>query len=113
MAARFTDLYKAFARGLGTPNIYSHSVTCTRNVDQACASVLGLDRGRLVIDYRESETHRAPERNALEALNLAEVAGITAARANGCKVTVMDVRATVSAAKRTPFSSSAPAPITP
>ena len=22
----FTDLYKAFARGLGTPNIYSHSV---------------------------------------------------------------------------------------
>ena len=57
----FTDLYKAFARGLGTPNIYSHSVTCTRNVDQACASVLGLDRGRLVIDYRESKHHRAPE----------------------------------------------------
>ena len=73
----FTDLYKAFARGLGTPNIYSHSVTCTRNVDQACASVLGLDRGRLVIDYRESKHIVLQSRNALEALNLAEVAGTT------------------------------------
>ena len=90
----FTDLYKAFARGLGTPNIYSHSVTCTRNVDQACASVLGLDRGRLVIDYRESKHIVLQSRNALEALNLAEVAGITAARANGCKVTVMPAFAT-------------------
>lgn len=99
----FTDLYKAFARGLGTPNIYSHSVTCTRNVDQACASVLGLDRGRLVIDYRESKHIVLQSRNALEALNLAEVTGITAARANGCKVTVMDVRATVSAAKADTF----------
>ena len=99
----FTDLYKAFARGLGTPNIYSHSVTCTRNADQACASVLGLDRGRLVIDYRESKHIVLQSRNALEALNLSEVAGITAARANGCKVTVMDVRATVSAAKADTF----------
>ena len=80
----FTDLYKAFARGLGTPNIYSHGVTCTRNVDQACTSVLGLDRGRLVIDYRESKHIVLQSRNALEALNLSEVAGITAARANGC-----------------------------
>ena len=99
----FTDLYKAFARGLGTPNIYSHGVTCTRNVDQACTSVLGLDRGRLVIDYRESKHIVLQSRNALEALNLSEVAGITAARANGCKVTVMDVRTTVSAAKADTF----------
>lgn len=99
----FTDLYKAFAHGLGTPNIYSHGVTCTRNVDQACASVLGLDRGRLVIDYRESKHIVLQSRNALEALNLGEVAGITAARANGCKLTVMDVRATVTAAKADTF----------
>lgn len=99
----FTDLYKAFARGLGTPNIYSHSVTCTRNADQGCASVLGLDRGRLVIDYRESKHIVLQSRNALEALNLAEVSGITSARANGCKLTVMDVRATVSAAKADTF----------
>ena len=52
-------------------------------------------------------------RNALEALNLSEVAGITAARANGCKLTVMDVRATVSAAGPTISSSSGPAPTTP
>ncbi len=99
----FTDLYRAFSRGLGTPNIYSHSVTCTRNADQACVSVLGLDRGRLAIDYRESKHIVLQSRNALEALNLAEVAGITAARANGCKLTVMDVRATVSAAKADTF----------
>ena len=50
----FTDLYKAFANALGTPNIYNHGVTCTRNVEQACASVVGLKRDRLVIDYKES-----------------------------------------------------------
>lgn len=99
----FTDLYKAFANALGTPNIYNHGVTCTRNVEQACASVVGLKRDRLVIDYKESRHIVLQSRNALEALNLSEVAGITAARANGCKLTVMDVRATVSAAKADNF----------
>ncbi len=99
----FTDLYQAFVRGLGTPNIYSHGVTCTRNVDEACLSVLGLERGRLIIDYKEARHIVFQSRNALEALNLGEVAGITAARANGCRLTVMDVRATVSAAKADTF----------
>ena len=99
----FTDLYKAFANALGTPNIYNHDVTCTRNVEQACVSVFGLKRDRFVIDYRESKHIVLQSRNALEALNLSEVAGITAARADGCRLTVMDVRATVSAAKADTF----------
>lgn len=99
----FTDLYQAFARGLGTPNIYSHGVTCTRNVEEACTSVLGLPRDRFVIDYREARHIVVQSRNPLEALNLGEVAGITAARANGCRLTVMDVRATVTAAKADTF----------
>ncbi len=99
----FTDLYQAFARGLGTPNIYSHGITCTRNVDEACISVLGLERGRFIVDYKESRHIVLQSRNPLEALNLSEVAGITAARANGCRLTVMDVRATVSAAKADTF----------
>lgn len=99
----FTDLYQAFARGLGTPNIYSHAVTCTRNVDEACASVLGLSRDRLVIDYREARHIVLQSRNALEAINLSELGGITDARAKGCRLTVMDVRATVSAARADTF----------
>ncbi|WP_300832275.1 molybdopterin-dependent oxidoreductase, partial [uncultured Bilophila sp.] len=99
----FTDLYAAFARGLGTPNIYSHSVTCTRNVDRACASVLGLDRGDLVMDYREARHIVLSGRNALEAINLPEVAAITEAKARGCRLTVMDVRTSVSAARADTF----------
>lgn len=99
----FTDLYAAFARGLGTPNIYSHGVTCTRNVDRACASVLGLDRSDLVMDYREARHIVLPSRNALEAINLSEVAAIIEAKARGCRLTVMDVRTSVSAARADTF----------
>lgn len=99
----FMDLYKVFARGLGTSNIYSHSVTCTHNVNQTCVSVLGLGCEHLVIDYRESKHIVLQSRNVLEALNLAEVTGITAVRVNGCKVTVMNARTTASVAKAGTF----------
>lgn len=99
----FTDLYAAFARGLGTPNIYSHAVTCTRNADRACASVLGLDRGDLVMDYREARHIVLSSRNALEAINLPEVTAITEAKAKGCRLTVMDVRTSVTAARADTF----------
>ena len=99
----FTDLYEAFARGLGTPNRFNHDVTCTRNVQLACKSVLGLERGRLVIDYRRSRHIVLQGRNVFEALNISEAAAVSAAKANGCRLTVMDIRATVSAAKADTF----------
>ncbi len=94
---------QGLARGLGTPNIYSHSVTCTRNVEQACASVLGLDRGRLVIDYRRRNTSCSEPQRAGGPESCGESRGITAARANGCKVTSWTSAPPSAPPKRTPF----------
>lgn len=99
----FTDLYEAFARGLGTPNSFNHDITCTRNAQQACRSVLGIGRGQLVNDYREARHIVFQSRNIFEALNIPEVKAVCEAQEKGCSITVMDVRATVSAAKADTF----------
>lgn len=99
----FTDLYEAFARGMGTPNSFNHDITCTRNAQQACRSVLGLGRGQLVNDYREARHIVFQSRNVFEALNIPEVRALCEARDKGCSITIMDVRATVSAARANTF----------
>lgn len=95
----FTDLYDAFANALGTPNSFNHDITCTRNVQQACRSVLGLGRGELVTDYGQARHIVFQGRNPFESLNVSEIGAILDAKASGCKITVMDIRATVTAAR--------------
>ncbi|MEG2005323.1 MAG: molybdopterin-dependent oxidoreductase, partial [Bilophila sp.] len=99
----FTDLYEAFARALGTPNSFNHDITCTRNVQQACRSVLGIGRGELNTDYKQARHIVFQGRNPFESLNVPEAGAILDAKAAGCKISVMDIRATVTAARADEF----------
>ena len=47
----FTDLYRAFMRGLGSPNVCTHSTSCDLNTHHACKAVMGLGRGMAVNDF--------------------------------------------------------------
>jgi len=99
----FRDLHQAFVRGLGSPNYTNHDSSCARNVMHACKSLLGLGRKDVVYDFKNARHVVLQTRNIFEAINVQEVNNLGEALANGCKLTVIDIRATISAAKASRF----------
>jgi thiosulfate reductase / polysulfide reductase chain A len=95
----FRDLHQAFVRGLGSPNYCNHDASCARNVHHAAQSLFGLGRKDLVYDFKNVQHVVLQTRNLFETINVKEVNDLMAALESGCKLTVIDIRATVSAAK--------------
>ena len=99
----FQDLHKAFMKGLGSPNYTNHDASCARNVDHACVSLTGLGRKDLVYDLKNARHVVLQFRNIFEAVNVQEVNNLMDALENGCKLTVIDIRANISATKANRF----------
>lgn len=99
----FVELHQAFMRGIGSPNYCNHDASCARNVQHACRSVTGMARTDLVNDYRSCKHLVLQTRNIFEAINVAEVNAVLDGIDNGCKLTVIDIRASVSASKADNF----------
>ncbi len=95
----FRDLHRAFLRGVGTPNYCNHDGSCARNVQHAALSVFGSGRKDMVYDLKNARHVVLQTRNLFEAINVREVSEMTAALENGCRLSVIDIRSTVSAAK--------------
>jgi thiosulfate reductase/polysulfide reductase chain A len=99
----FADLHQAFVRGLGSPNYCNHDASCARNVQHAAQSVMGMGRKQVAYDLRNARHIVLQTRNILEAINVAECNGVMDALDNGCKLSVIDIRASVSASKADNF----------
>lgn len=99
----FMDLHQAFMKGLGSPNYCNHDASCARNVQHAARSVLGIGRKEVVYDFRNCKHIVLQTRNILEAINVAEANAVLDGIANGSKLSVIDIRATVSASKADNF----------
>lgn len=99
----FIDLHQAFMRGLGSPNYCDHDSACARNVQHAAQSVFGFGRMNLVYDYKNAKHIVLQTRNLFEAINVKEVNDTMDALDNDCKLTVIDIRANVSAGKASRF----------
>jgi thiosulfate reductase/polysulfide reductase chain A len=99
----FRDLHQAFVRGLGSPNYSNHDSACARNVQHAALSVFGFGRKDLVYDYKNARHVVLQTRNIFEAINVKEVNDLLAGMAGGCKLTVIDIRASISATKADRF----------
>lgn len=99
----FRDFHRAFLRGLGTPNYHNHDASCARNVQHAHLSLTGLGRKDVSYDFKNSRHVVLQFRNIFEAINVQEVNNLISAMENGCELTVIDVRANVSATKANRF----------
>ncbi len=95
----FRDMHRAFLRGLGTPNYCNHDGSCARNVQHAALSVFGAGRKGVVYDLANARHVVLQTRNLFEAINVREVNELTAAMDQGCRLSVIDIRSTVSATK--------------
>lgn len=99
----FQDLHKAFMRGLGSPNYSNHDASCARNVEHACQSLTGMGRKGVVYDLENARHVVLQFRNMFEAVNVQEVNNLLDAMEKGCKLTVIDIRANISATKASRF----------
>ena len=66
-------------------------------------SVAGVGRKELVFDFKNARHVVLQTRNIFEAINVKEVNDLIDALSNGCKLTVIDIRATISATKADRF----------
>ena len=95
----FRDLHQAFIRGLGSPNWSNHDASCARNVQHAALSLFGFGRKGVGYDLKNARHVVLQTRNMFEAINVKEVNDLMGAMENGCKLSVIDIRANVSATK--------------
>ena len=98
----YSDLSKALVRGLGSPNHCNHDDACAHNVNQAAYTLTGSGRSQWNYDYKNCRHIVVQGRNLLESLKVGEVNNVLAALDKGCRLTCVDVRPTVTAARATP-----------
>lgn len=99
----FTDPLRAFMRGVGSPNVCTHSPSCDLNVHHAGKAVVGYGRGMLTFDYANCKHLVLQNRNLFESINVGECLSVSKALKNGCRLSVLDVRPTVTACKAHDF----------
>ncbi len=99
----FSDLTAAFVRGLGTPNYHTSSSICDINVHHASRSLFGFGADALVFDYRKAKYVVLQTRNLFESIDVKEVNDLLSGLEAGCKLAVIDIRATISSAKADRF----------
>jgi thiosulfate reductase/polysulfide reductase chain A len=95
----FRDFHRAFLRALGSPNYCNHDSSCARNVQHSCLSLTGLGRKDVAYDLRHAKHVILQLRNIFESISVQEVNDLSDAMDEGCKLTVIDIRANVSATK--------------
>ncbi len=99
----FRDMHRALLRGLGSPNYVNHDAGCARNVQHANLSLTGLGRKDVAYDYPHARHVVLQLRNVFEAVDVQEVHNLMSALENGCRLSVIDIRTSVSATKAHDF----------
>ncbi len=99
----FNALHKAFLKAIGSPNYFNHHCTCDRNTFHAAKSVYGWGRKGTGFDYKKTKHIVLFGRNIVESLRVKEVKQVIDALDRGAKLTYIDPRATLTAAKASRF----------
>ncbi|MFZ2445552.1 MAG: molybdopterin-dependent oxidoreductase [Syntrophobacteraceae bacterium] len=94
-----THISKAFMKGLGSPNHFTHDALCKGSVNTAFRTLTGYNDTQVGIDYANTRHIVLYGRNIFEALEIKAVNNLLAAMENGAKLTYIDPRVTVTASK--------------
>jgi len=94
-----THVSRAFSRALGSPNHFTHDSLCKGSVNTACRSLFGYTDEEMGMDYRNTKHIVLYGRNIFETFNPLEVRQLGLALEEGARLTCIDPRVTVTAAK--------------
>jgi len=94
-----THVSKAFMKGLGSPNHFTHDALCKGSVNTACRSLFGYTDAQMGMDYANTRHIVLYGRNFFEAVEVKQVRALMKALDAGAKLTYIDPRVTVTATK--------------
>lgn len=99
----FSDLRQAFVRGLGSPNYFSEASVQGVNRQHAALSLFGFTDDHLVPDLKNASEVVLQARNLFESVHIQQANDLLDSLENGGRLTVVDVRATVTTGKADRF----------
>ena len=99
----FSDLRQAFVRGVGSPNYFSAESVQGVNRQHAALSLFGFTDERLVLDLKNAREVVLQARNLFESVHIQQANDLLDGLENGGRLTVVDVRATVTSGKADRF----------
>jgi thiosulfate reductase/polysulfide reductase chain A len=99
----FSDLRQALVRGLGSPNYFGEDSVHGVNRQHAALSLFGFTDDRLELDLKNAREVVLQARNLFESVHIPQANDLLDGLENGGRLTVIDVRATVSSGKADRF----------
>ena len=99
----FSDLRQAFVAGLGSPNYFSDESLHGVNRQHAALSLFGFTDEQLVLDLKNAREVVLQARNLFESVHITQANDLLDALENGGRLSVIDIRATVTSGKADRF----------
>ena len=97
------DLHQAFMHGLGSPNYCNENSAGLSNLSNASFSLFGFESNHFVYDFKNSKHVVLQARNMLGAVEIKDVNDLLDGQDAGGNLTVIDIRANISAGKAERF----------
>ncbi|MFZ3047723.1 MAG: molybdopterin-dependent oxidoreductase, partial [Desulfatirhabdiaceae bacterium] len=94
-----TDISKTFMKAIGSPNYFSHDTVCKGSINTACRSMLGYTDGQINADWANTRHVVLYGRNVFESIEVKAMNGLLDAMSKGAKLTCIDPRVSITAAK--------------
>jgi len=98
-----TDLRHAFCRALGSPNYTTADSNYAANTHHAALSLFGFNRDHLIYDYQRANAIILQAYNPFESIDIKEINKLLDSIESGTKLTVIDIRASITASKANRF----------
>ncbi len=98
-----SDISKSFQKAIGSPNHFTHDTVCKGSINTACRSIIGYTDGQINTDWSNVKHAILYGRNVFESVEIKAMNGFITALEKGCKLTYIDPRVTITAAKATDY----------
>ena len=94
-----SDISKSFQKAIGSPNHFTHDTVCKGSINTACRSMIGYTDGQINADWTHAKHVVLYGRNVFESVEIKAMNSFMAALEKGTKLTYIDPRVTITAAK--------------
>ena len=98
-----SDISKSFQKAIGSPNHFTHDTVCKGSINTACRSIIGYTDGQINTDWANVKHVISYGRNIFESVEVKAMNSFISALEKGAKLTYIDPRATITAAKATDY----------
>jgi len=98
-----SDISKSFQKAIGSPNHFTHDTICKGAINTACRSIIGYTDGQINADWGNTKHAVLYGRNVFETTEIKGMNGLIGAMDKGAKLTYIDPRVTITAAKSTDY----------